>query len=109
MAQDNKSSMDIVAGNGIEFYEITVQSNSDVSCTYSIYLSNLPDSIRVALDSETFKTPENGEIVFENVGEFHILDGVTSRIHQLAFKANIESNELVDNNVEVKVIFNQIN
>jgi len=98
---------DIVTGNTIVDYSIKVLSNSDVSCRYSIIISNVPNDIKVSLDDGTEQTPSNNKVTFSNVGSFIIGDDIEEHTHKISFSAPIESSAN-NSQINIQVGFTQI-
>ena len=79
-----------VIGSGetdIAKWELLLDGNSEVSSKYSIEISNLPDTVRIALDNGEYKVPVNGTILFENSGSFKSSSSSVINNHTLSFKA----------------------
>ena len=102
------NSFNIIAGNTSIDYSVKVESASEVSCSYSIIVSNVPNDVRVSLDDGDTKTPSSNVVTFDNSGSFIIGNGITERIHKLSFSAPIESNTN-NNQINIQVLFTQIN
>lgn len=99
---------DVVAGNNSVDYLIKVSSNSQVSCNYTIIISNIPNDISVLLDDDNEQISSNNTVTFTDAGSFIIGDGNEERTHKLSFSAPIDSS---DNNKEIniQVAFTQLN
>ena len=103
------NTLNIVSGDNVaQSYKIKVESNSDVTVSYNIILSNLPDEIMVSLDGGTYQTPVNNEITFTNVGIFAVSDTTKEREHILYFKAPIDSDIPSTNEIDVDVKLIQV-
>lgn len=104
----NGSSIDIVPGSLNGVYTINVSSNSEVDVTYSIIVSDLPQGVQVSLDSGGYVTPTNNTITFSSVGVINYSDVSKQRQHILTFKANQGTSELLDNEINIDVKFQQL-
>ena len=101
------NSINLICGDSAQSCTITVTNTSEVSNTYSLILSNVPNDITVSIDGGSEQSPSNEQVTFNNAGSFIIGSGITSRNHTITFNAPLESNENT-NNVSVNVIFTQI-
>ena len=106
-ATSNNNSVDVVAGSLTDTYELTVNNESDVEVKYSIQLSNLPNDIQVKLDDGEYQTPVDNNITFTNAGQLDYNE-TTSRNHILTFSSSINTNEVVNQNIEIGVVFEQL-
>ena len=99
----------IVSGDEVaQSYRLKVESDSDVTVSYNITLSNLPDEIMVSLDGEAYQTPVDNEIVYSNVGIFYVTDQTKEKEHILYFKVPIDSNVPSTNEIDVDVTLTQV-
>lgn len=71
--------INLVAGNNIDTYTLTVTSKSEVATNYSIVISNLPIGVQVALDNNNYKNVSSGKVQFNNVGSFNANASNTSK------------------------------
>ena len=99
------NNISIVGGTSTQNYTLSVTSESEVACTYSIVLSNVPNDVSVSIDGGTAKKASNNRITFENVGSFSANDIELMHEHTLTFSAPINVNAVTDNpiNIDVKV------
>ena len=102
------NSFNLVTGNTNVDYTIKVKSTSQVSCNYTIIVSNVPNDINVCLDDVNEKTSSANRVIFSNVGSFIIGDGTQEREHKLSFSAPLESSAN-NNQINIQVVFTQIN
>ena len=102
------NSFNLVTGNTNVDYTIKVKSISQVSCNYTIIVSNVPNDINVCLDDVNEKTPSANRVIFSNVGSFIIGDGTQEREHKLSFSAPLESSAN-NNQINIQVVFTQLN
>lgn len=102
------NTIDVIAGNNAVNYSIRVTNNSQVSCNYTIKISNVPDGLKVSLDDGTEQLPTNNIVTFENVGSFIIGNATQERTHKLSFGADSNTNAF-DDDIYIDVIFTQIN
>lgn len=89
-------------------YDLTVTSISEVSVKYSIVISNLPNNVQVALDSGTPQTPNNNVVTFEDCGSFSVGSINTTNHHTLNFSALSQATNVIGSQVNIDVIFTQI-
>lgn len=96
----------IVAGDGSEaVYDLVVKNDSDVATGYLIKLSNIPEGVKVRLDSGEPTEATDGEITFSQNGqELAPHDQMT---HKMKFGAILATEAMVDRNISVDVIFTQ--
>ena len=99
----------IVSGDEVaQSYRLKVESDSDVTVSYNITLSNLPDEIMVSLDGEAYQTPVDNEIVYSSVGIFNVTDQIKEKEHILYFKVPIDSDVPSTNEIDVDVTLTQV-
>ena len=98
--------VDLINGANMCTCTLTVLSTSEISCTYSVVLSNIPDGLEVAIDEGEFVTPTDNIASFENVGAFSTNNEVANE-HTLKFRAPLEIDEEIDRIINVDVIFVQ--
>ena len=85
---------------------LSVISTSEISCSYSVSISNVPDGLEVAIDEGEFVTPIDNVVSFENVGRFGTNVEVENE-HILKFRAPLEIDEEIDRLICVDVTFVQ--
>ena len=101
------NTINLIAGNNIENYTLTVTSESETASNYSITITDLPDNVQVALDNNTFLSPTSGSVTFNNVGTFDANAQNTSHNHTLKIKALLEADAQTDETIDVNVEFTQ--
>lgn len=99
--------VNLVAGNNVDTYTLTVTSKSEVATNYSIVISNLPIGVQVALDNNNYKTVSSGKVQFNNVGSFNANASNTSKNHTLKIKAELYADEQTNKKIKVDVVFTQ--
>ena len=104
----DKDAISMVCGGDDQTYTLTVTTDSQVSCSYSIKLRNVPNDINVKIDEGDFTNPENNTVLFENIGSFNITDGINSRTHTVTFNVPLEAEAVTDRTINVEVIYDQI-
>ena len=105
---NSNSPMNIIAGNDTDSYKITVTSTSEVGCSYSISLSNVPTGVIVKLDDKDPVTVgADKKVTFTNCGEFSANTQGQQRIHTLELKAGIDITPVSNNEMNVDVSFVQ--
>ena len=102
------NTLNVVVGNNAVDYSIRVTNNSQVSCSYTITVSNVPNGLKVSLDDGTEQLPVNNVVTFENVGSFIIGSATQERTHKLSFSADLNTNSFNDD-IDINVTFTQIN
>ena len=103
---NSENIVNMVAGNTRATYEVKVVSNSDVACTYSIEVSNIPNNVRIKLDNGEYKEPQDGKIVFPSCGRFDAGNNNEEVYHTLTVEADLSVGEIV-RQLEVDTIFVQ--
>ena len=109
MIVDNQGSDNIelpIGGEGIN-YTLNITRKSDVAHKYSIYLTNVPNNIAASVDSGEFQTSVNGEITFEDAGEFDADSQDIEETHTITFKALSGAQEVSDIQIGLDVKFTQ--
>ena len=114
---DNTSdTLNIVIGNDNTnpSYILKITSTSDVKAIYSIVLSNVPSNVQVKLENSstypTYQTPTDNTITFSDVGYINANANVSNRTitHTLTFKVPIDTSTISANQINIDVIFNQV-
>ena len=100
--------INMVTGSASQDYTIKVKSRSEVSSSYSIIVSNVPNDVRVSIDDGTEQTPSNNTVTFSNVGTINVGDSSNEKQHKLTFRAPLASNAVTNNQVSIQVSFTQI-
>ena len=108
-AVPNTDTLNLVSGNIVGVYTLTITSMSEVSARYSVMLSNVPDELEVKIDNGEYQTADNsGSIVFENVGTINVGNNSSARVHSLTFNSPLDSSIPSTNAVDVNVEFVQV-
>ncbi len=87
-------------------YTVRVNSNSEVSNSYSIVVTNVPNDIKVSIDHGTEKTPTLNTVTFTNAGSFDVGTTTPYNEHTLTFSAPLEANA-ANNEINIQVVFTQ--
>ncbi len=103
------NNISIISGTTTQDYKLQVTSESEVTCSYSIVLSNVPNDVKVAIDGGTPKTPSDNTVTFDNAGSFSINDSELTHEHTLTFSAPLEANAVTNNQINLSVMAEQIN
>lgn len=109
---DNTSdTLNMIIGNTQESYILKITSTSEVKATYSIVLSSLPSDVEVKLDNGTYENPINNTITFSDIGYINANASSNDRTitHILTFNVPIGSSSINASEINIDVIFNQIN
>ena len=110
-------SLNLVAGDDDTFsetyipptYIIKLTSTSEVSANYQIVLTNVPSAMQVKIDTKTYQTPINNTITFEDEDyQINVNDNEKIKTHTLTFKVPLDSTISSVNNIDIDVIFDQI-
>ena len=101
--------LSLVSGNHQESYTLNVTSISEVSANYSVKLSNVPNNLEVKIDNENFQTSDNNNVIeFNSIGSFTPNDINNTYSHTITFNAPLDMDIPSINNINIDVIFNQV-
>lgn len=100
--------LELVSGNTPQSYNIKVTCESEVATKYSVVISDVPNDLEISIDGGSFQTPTNHEVTFTDIGTFPVNSANTEHQHTLTFNAPLNSNVLGDNEINIRVKFNQI-
>ena len=106
---DSEDTMNIIAENTTAAYEVKISSTSEVGCTYSILIENVPDGVKIKIDDESAIAPSDGTITFENCGHFDANSQGTVLTHTLTVEADVSAGEINDEELNVDITFIQDN
>ena len=104
---DSNDVMNIISGGTTESYNIIVKSTSDVGCTYSVVVTNIPNNVTLSLDGHNPDTHVGDEAIFNNVGRFDAGSNGTEVKHVLKVSANIDATQVTENEISIDVTFVQ--
>ena len=104
---DSNDVMNIISGGTTESYNIIVKSTSDVGCTYSVVVTNIPNNVTLSLDGLNPDTHVGDEAIFNNVGRFDAGSNGTEVTHVLNVSANINATQVTENEISIDVTFVQ--
>lgn len=105
----NTDELNLVSGNNVGVYILTITSASEVSASYSVILSNIPNGMEVKIDNGAYQIADGGgSIVFDNVGVLSIGNNNGTNIHNLTFNSPLGTNIPSINEVDVDVRFVQV-
>lgn len=108
-AVSNTDTLNVVSGNTVGVYALTVTSTSEVSVEYSIILSNVPSQLEVKIDDGVYRTADqNNNITFDSVGMFGVNGPGDAHVHSLTFNSPLGANVPNINEVDVDVRFTQV-
>ena len=88
-------------------YKVNIESNSEVSATYSIVLDKLPTGVSVALDDGQFVQENNNKVIFSNIGTILYNDTNKKRVHTITFKATSTATYINDKEIDLNVVAKQ--
>ncbi len=100
-------SISLVAGNTTQNYTFDVISNSEIAANYDIILTNVPNDVKVSIDSGTKKTPSNNRVEFLNAGSFNANDSSNTNTHTLNFETTIDTGVQNNTNINLSIVFEQ--
>lgn len=104
---NSENVMNIISGNTTDSYNIIVKSTSDVGCSYSVVVTNIPDNVTLKLDGHNPDTHVGDEAIFNNVGSFVAGSNGTEVTHVLLVSANINAVPVTENEIDIDVTFIQ--
>ena len=102
----NNDDIELTSGNSEQDYLLTVKNESDVSVSYVIKVTNLPDDMKVKLDTGTYQQEINNEVVFDDEREL-LITGATQRNHILTFTTPLDADEINNQKIKIDVEFKQ--
>lgn len=89
-------------------YTLTVTSNSEVSLSYSIKISNISKNTYVVIDNDKYSNGGNN-FTFSDYGNININDQSRTKTHILKFISTPGVTEYTNRIVKIEVIFTQKN
>lgn len=101
---DNDQSINLLPGGNPIDYTLKLTSNSEVSSCYSIEISNLPNTVRIALDGGNYEEPSNGTIMFEDSGCFRSSTSSIVKNHTLSFKAISGAASVSNREIDIDIV-----
>lgn len=102
-------SINLTPGGSSVNYVLRLTSNSNISGSYSIEISNLPNTVRVSVDDGEYIEPVNGIVLFENAGSFNASSSSVVNNHTLSFKAISGASSVSNRELDIDVIAVQDN
>lgn len=105
----DNNSIDLSPGGSSVNYTLKLTSKSEVSGNYSIKISNLPDTVRISLDSGEYMVPIDGVILFEDSGSFKASSSNIINNHILSFKAVEGASSVSNRELDIDIIAKQDN
>lgn len=109
--QDNEeNNLSIVAGdeNSTASYNVNIVSTSEVDIIYSIVIDDIPSGVTVKLDDGEYQTPSDNEVIFVDVSTINYSDENKTKTHTLTFKADSNTEDTLDEEVNINVITRQV-
>lgn len=106
---DDNNSINIIKGNTTQEYKLKVISKSDVGITYSIIFTNVPIGLQVKIDDNVYVSALNNEIKINNVGIIDANATNKTKEHTLTFNALLETSDSTNKEIDMDVIFTQVN
>ena len=98
--------IELTSGSTGQDYLLTVKNESEVSVSYVIKITNLPDGVKVKLDTGSYQEEINNEVLFDDDREL-LITGTTQRNHVLTFSAPLDTEEIVNQKIKIDVEFKQ--
>ncbi len=108
-SENDSSVFNMTIGDTEKVYKLKITSTSEVKSNYSILITNAPAGLMVKLDNGTYKPADNGQISFPNAGVINATTSDVVKNHNLTFKVAIGSNAINNSNVNIDVVFTQVN
>lgn len=105
---NTSDNIDLIAGNNEISYNINVKSLSEVKVGYSIIVSNIPNDVKVKLDTGTYQTPSSNKVTFSQVGTINANASTKEKNHTLTFTAPISSATVNNKSMDIDVVFVQL-
>lgn len=102
------SDIDLSIGGDATTYTLRITNKSDVASKYSIYFSDLPDNVLIAIDDGEYKTSADGKIEFIDFGQFNLDDENNVHEYTIYFKASSSALEVSDKEIGLDITFTQI-
>lgn len=104
-ASDN---INLITGNNVISYTVKVKSLSDVKVGYTIIISNVPNDIKIKLDSGTYQSPIDNKVTFSNVGVINANAQTSEVSHILTFTAPLGAATISSKSINIDVTFTQL-
>ena len=106
---DNEiDTLDMIIGNTTQDFTLKVTSTSEIKAVYSVVLTDLPNDLEVKIDGGTYKKPTNHTSTFSNIGYINANAETKTMTHTLTFNAPIDSKTMSASEININVIFNQV-
>ena len=101
--------MNMIIGDNASYknYTLTVTSTSEVSSSYSVKISDVPDGLQVQVDDGTIYDEEDNVILINNVGTFSANDINSTHTHKLTFIVPLGIDEIDNQEINLDVILSQ--
>ncbi len=108
--QDNIKlpTMYIGDSNTYQSYELSVTSKSETATNYSAIISNVPDGVQIQVDDNDLYSESNNVITIENLGSFNATDINNTHKHKFTILVPFGTNPFSDQQLDIDVIFTQI-
>lgn len=109
LVDSDQSSIDLVPGGASGSYILDVTSKSEVSSSYSIEISNIPEGVQISLDEGTYKDPISGIVTFTDCGHFNSTSSSIVNEHRITFKATSSASVISNRELNIDIIAKQDN
>lgn len=100
--------VNIISGVSEPSYILKVKSLSEVDVKYNIKISNLPEGVKVKLDTGEYVVPTNHIVTFSNAGTINYSDASKEKSHTIYFKSGLDSEEVTNQLVNIDVEVSQV-
>lgn len=102
--------LSITSGTTSQDYRLNVTNNSEVSVSYSVIITSLPEGVTVAVDDGTPVAQDaSHKVQFMNLGTI-AADAATKTVtHKLTFAAPLGTAEINNDSINIEVVFVQDN
>lgn len=108
-SSENESyKLNLVSGNETETqnFRIKVTSTSEVSATYSLIITNVPNGIEAKVDNKSYVS-SNNTITIPDIGTINANDEIKTKYHTITFNVPLDSEVIGDNDIDIELKFVQ--
>ena len=109
--QENElNNLSLIAGdeNSTASYTVNITSTSQVDIIYTIVVNNIPAGVKVKLDNGEYQTPSSNKVIYADVSTINYSDENKAKSHTLTFKAENNTENLEDEELNINVIARQV-
>ena len=107
---ESSNNITVTADNSsLTNYRFKIKNLSEVAITCSAVITNLPNGIKVKIDSLPMVTPTNGVATIENFGTINANQSPNEIQYTLSFMSIKEINDMSNVPIDVDIVCNQKN